>query len=320
MLKYLTFDEADRYAVGVGCGELYVTSQTNTFTTKFGGAPVTYDFEMSCLPYDKATDRQLERTVNEMLEFTKKGGIIGATDHWLTPTIKLSDSTQSGANNSREKLTRTQYYQVMTPGNQLYDNFREELAISAAFFQRLKDVGIPVIFRPMHEANGGWFWWGVGSSKGITGADVAALYRYVHDYFVKEKGLDNIIWCYCTGLAGNSSERYTWWPGDEYVDIATTDWYLVYGDYEGYYNDAQNLVGGIPFALSEYGGDGNYPVNEHYISETLGYLDARIAKGAKCAYVGLYFNFEDIPDEYAPLTDKCITLDMMPSLWQKIIK
>ena len=318
MLKYLTFDEEDRYAIGVGCGSLYVSRQTSIFEKKTGGAPVTYDFEMSCLPYN-VSERQLERTVSEMVEFTQKGGIICATNHWLTPSVKLADSTQQGANNSRNKLTRTQFYQVMTPGNQIYENFREELAIGANFFKKLEAVGIPVVYRPMHEANGAWFWWGIGSNDGITGQDVAALYRYVHDYYVKEQGLTNIIWCFCTGLAGNHSERYNWWPGNEYVDISTTDWYLPHGDYEGYYNAAQDLAEGIPYGMSEYGWDGTGNASEIPVAESLSYLEKRMKDfGAKCAYVGLYFDFGDNQD--ASLTDKCITLDMMPALWQKLGK
>ena len=206
MLKYLTFDEADRYAVGVGCGTKNVSRQISTFEKTAGGAPVTFDFEMSCLPYS-VDERQLNRIVTEMVQFTQKGGIICATNHWLTPTTKLADSTQQGANNSRQRLTRAQYLQVVTPGNQIYENFREELAYGAEFFKKLEDAGVPVVYRPMHEANGAWFWWGVGGNDGITGADVAALYRYVHDYYVKEKGLSNIIWCFCTALAGNHSEK-----------------------------------------------------------------------------------------------------------------
>lgn len=327
MLKYLTFDEAERYAIGVGCGSLYVSRQTSTFEKKTGGAPVTYDFEMSVLPYN-VTERQLERTVSEMVEFTQKGGIICATNHWLTPSVKLADSTQQGANNSRNKLTRAEFYQVMKPGNQIYENFREELAIGANFFKKLEAVGIPVVYRPMHEANGAWFWWGIGSNDGITGEDVAALYRYVHDYYVKEQGLTNIIWCFCTGLAGNAGERYNWWPGNEYVDISTTDWYLgrvvgnpleSYGDCEGYYNAAQDLVDGLPYGMSEYGWDGSGNASEIPVAETLGFLERRMKNtGAKCAYVGLYFDFGDNQD--ASLTDKCITLDMMPALWQKLGK
>ena len=354
MLKYLTFDEADRYAVGVGCGTKNVSRQISTA----GGAPVTFDFEMSCLPYS-VDERQLNRIVTEMVQFTQKGGIICATNHWLTPTTKLADSTQQGANNSRQRLTRAQYLQVVTPGNQIYENFREELAYGAEFFKKLEDAGVPVVYRPMHEANGAWFWWGVGGNDGITGADVAALYRYVHDYYVKEKGLSNIIWCFCTALAGNHSEKYSWWSEGNYIDIASTDWYLYYGDYEGYYNGAQSLADGMPFAMSEFGWDGNgwnstnnatwnknipdvlnrigwnSEIADKYaklgwdikklnacqtpLQVTLSYLEDRMERcGAKCAYVGLYFDFDD--NQITTLSDKCITLSMMPEIWKKVIK
>lgn len=358
MLKYLTFDEADRYAVGVGCGTKNVSRQISTFEKTAGGAPVTFDFEMSCLPYS-VDERQLNRIVTEMVQFTQKGGIICATNHWLTPTTKLADSTQQGANNSRQRLTRAQYLQVVTPGNQIYENFREELAYGAEFFKKLEDAGVPVVYRPMHESNGAWFWWGVGGNDGITGADVAALYRYVHDYYVKEKGLSNIIWCFCTALAGNHSEKYSWWSEGKYIDIASTDWYLYYGDYEGYYNGAQSLADGMPFAMSEFGWDGNgwnstnnatwnknipdvlnrigwnSEIADKYkklgwdikklnacqtpLQVTLSYLEDRMERcGAKCAYVGLYFDFDD--NQITTLSDKCITLSMMPEIWKKVIK
>lgn len=90
-----------------------------------------------------------------------------------------------------------------------------DLANLAAYLKLLKDAGIPVLWRPLHEAAGGWFWWG-------TDADAfKALWKYMFNY-LKAEGIDNLIWVW-TSQTGDDN----WYPGDAYVDIVGRD---LYGD------------------------------------------------------------------------------------------
>lgn len=89
-----------------------------------------------------------------------------------------------------------------------------DLAKLADYLKLLQDENIPVLFRPLHEASGGWFWWGAGTAE-----DYKALWKYVFDY-MGAAGVHNLIWVW-TSCLGDAD----WYPGDDYVDIIAYDWY-----------------------------------------------------------------------------------------------
>lgn len=91
--------------------------------------------------------------------------------------------------------------------------FTEDLKNAAAYLKLLRDADIPVLWRPFHEAAGGWFWWGKDA------ASFKSLWIAMFNYF-KTEGLDNLIWVWTT--EGNDSD---WYPGDQYVDIVGRDIY-----------------------------------------------------------------------------------------------
>jgi mannan endo-1,4-beta-mannosidase len=83
----------------------------------------------------------------------------------------------------------------------------------AALFQILKDKDIPILWRPLHEASGRWFWWGAGGPEPYI-----ALWEYMYDYFTYVKGLNNLIWVW----NGDNGE---WLPDPATVDIVGRDLY-----------------------------------------------------------------------------------------------
>ena len=91
--------------------------------------------------------------------------------------------------------------------------FTEDLKNAAAYLKLLRDADIPVLWRPFHEAAGGWFWWGKDA------ASFKSLWIAMFNYF-KTEGLDNLIWVWTT--EGNDAD---WYPGDQYVDIVGRDVY-----------------------------------------------------------------------------------------------
>ena len=91
--------------------------------------------------------------------------------------------------------------------------FTEDLKNIAAYLKLLRDADIPVLWRPFHEAAGGWFWWGKDA------ASFKSLWIAMFNYF-KTEGLDNLIWVWTT--EGDDAD---WYPGDQYVDIVGRDVY-----------------------------------------------------------------------------------------------
>ena len=112
------------------------------------------------------------------------------------------------------------------PGRDLNAKYRRYLDLIAEFASSCVDVEgekIPMIFRPFHEDNGNWFWWG---REFLPDEDYVALFRYTVDYLIGDKGVDNFAVAYSPNGAISSSEEYlSRYPGDEYVDILGLDLY-----------------------------------------------------------------------------------------------
>ena len=115
----------------------------------------------------------------------------------------------------------------------------------AAELQRLEDAGVPVLWRPLHEASGGWFWWGAHGP-----GPYQQLWRLLYDRLVNHHGLHNLIWVW-------NGQDADWYPGDAYVDIVAEDIYdtpLDYDPQEQPYLDATTYAGMTKLvALSETG-------------------------------------------------------------------
>ncbi|MFE9850213.1 glycosyl hydrolase [Streptomyces sp. NPDC005576] len=137
---------------------------------------------------------------------------------------------------------------VLTPGTAEYTSFLQRLDNAAGQLQQLQAAGVPVIWRPFHEAGGTWFWW---SKEG--GSQYQRLWRFAYTYLTQTKGLHNLIWL----MPYNGSPDPSFYPGKAYVDIAGADTYAPNGDYApltSLYASVKNIVGStMPIALHENG-------------------------------------------------------------------
>ena len=143
--------------------------------------------------------------------FWENGGIVTFCWHWNAPTKYITgqwysafytDSTNINLKKIMDGEDKEGYDLLMAD----IDAIAEQLLI-------LKEAKVPVLFRPLHEASGGWFWWGASGPEAYK-----ELYRLLYDRLTNEYGLDNLIWVW----NGQDAE---WYPGDEYVDIIGEDIY-----------------------------------------------------------------------------------------------
>ncbi len=95
--------------------------------------------------------------------------------------------------------------------NRLYRHKLEGVAQLLLYYQ---EQGIPIIWRPLHEASGGWFWWGTEDAEAYR-----RLYIYMYDYF-QQAGIHNLLWVWTSEIGDDD-----WYPGDDYVDIIARDGY-----------------------------------------------------------------------------------------------
>jgi mannan endo-1,4-beta-mannosidase len=111
------------------------------------------------------------------------------------------------------------------PGGHYNQQFNQQLDLLAKFFLGLKDKDgnpVPFIFRPWHEMDGSWFWWG---SKACTPEELKALFRYTISY-LHQKGVGKMVVAYSPDRNFNTEQEYLqWYPGDDIVDILGVDNY-----------------------------------------------------------------------------------------------
>ena len=111
----------------------------------------------------------------------------------------------------------------LLPGCDLNGVYREFLDMTADFFLRLQKENICVLFRPFHECDGDWFWWG---SATCNAGLLKNLYRYTEEYLRDQKGVHNLIYVFSPGTNFDDEAGYEMrYPGDEYVDIVGFDMY-----------------------------------------------------------------------------------------------
>ena len=155
--------------------------------------------------------------LDEIIIQHSEGALITLTYHQASPVIGEPCDFKDGV---QSKLTPEQYKELLTPGTKIYETWRGMIDKLAGMFSELQKRKIPVIFRPYHEMNGGWFWW-----SGTPGDSCCIkLYRQLFDYLTVKKGLTNIIWVWSPSSQKNNLMK-DYYPGDKYVDIVGFDIY-----------------------------------------------------------------------------------------------
>ncbi len=122
----------------------------------------------------------------------------------------------SGSGYQESKDENPDFSKLLTEGTDEYNSMMKSWDNAARALAELRDAGIPVLWRPFHEFDGGWFWWGKGGKDNFI-----KLWQLMHDKFTNEYGLNNLIWV--LGYSGEVKDG--WYPGDEYVDIIGSDTY-----------------------------------------------------------------------------------------------
>ena len=166
--------------------------------------------------FDISGDYTLVITEDILKSLQEGGLIIGGHDYTAVAVYLESNGTALDPNKDYAFYKAdTEFDAANATVEGTWENkvFTEDLKNAAAYLKLLRDADIPVLWRPFHEAAGGWFWWGKDA------ASFKSLWIAMFNYF-KTEGLDNLIWVWTT--EGNDAD---WYPGDQYVDIVGRDVY-----------------------------------------------------------------------------------------------
>ena len=185
------------------------------------------------------TKESLEHFANLSIEAAKQGSLITVSTHFPNFSskniIKLSDGTYDFSKCGFSDCGDfTGSAKDILPGGQYNDRFLAYIDMIAEYAHRLQEHNIPVIFRPFHENNGSWFWWG---GEHMSEQDSIKLYQYLVEQ-LQERNVHNFLYVYSPNGPFNSEKDYmARYPGDKYVDILAIDSYDFYYDYPATYSD-----------------------------------------------------------------------------------
>ncbi len=181
--------------------------------------------------------RENEGTLQQAYEWAERGGLLTFTWHWYSPIGGVDKAFYA-------KNTDFDAAKVLEEGTPERAAFYHDMDVMAELLQGFADKHIPILWRPFHEAEGQWFWWGV------KGMDVARnLYRLMFEYYTKEKHLDNLIWVW-------NNPRPEGYVGDEYCDIVTADYYPPAHQHTSMKKELdtlKNVTSDKPYAIGEIG-------------------------------------------------------------------
>lgn len=174
-------------------------------------------------------------------EWWNNNGIVGLMWHWRDPLTKSGAFYTADTNFDVSKVN-----DVNSPE---YKAMIADIDLIAGYLKEFKTAGIPVIWRPLHEASGKWFWWGAKGAEPCK-----ALWRLMFDRMVNYHGLNNLIWVWTSDVA---ADAMNWYPGDEYVDVIGMDIYPGENQHGSQYisfNKVKEIFGGKKIiTLSECG-------------------------------------------------------------------
>lgn len=153
-------------------------------------------------------------------------GIIN-TFSWHLREPNNEDSFYASDMTSEQKTTA---FKSILPGGANHEWYKKKLDKIASIFLNLKGTKgelIPIIFRPFHEFDGSWFWWGANF---CTSDEYKTAYQFTVDYLKNTKGVHNVLYAFSPDNSYSTADTYlSRYPGDAYVDVLGMD---NYGDFD----------------------------------------------------------------------------------------
>lgn len=131
--------------------------------------------------------------IDNAIKWSKEsGGLCTFTWHWNVP--KDIDNPAGGYAFYTEEITNFSQINAVTPGTKEYETVIHDIDLIATKIQRMESEGVTILFRPLHEASGSWFWWGLQGRDSATNEVFQKLWYMLYDRLENYHKLTNIIW------------------------------------------------------------------------------------------------------------------------------
>ena len=148
-------------------------------------------------------------------ELWNAGGIPTFSWHWRDPNQNGDSFNTSETSFDLTKAFSNSSYTQWNTNSTEYKNMIKDIDIIAGYLEELQCAGVTILWRPIHEASGKWFWWGAKGAEPYK-----QLYKLLFDRLVNYHQIHNLIWVW-----NSDGTDADWYPGDEYVDVVGRDFY-----------------------------------------------------------------------------------------------
>lgn len=212
------------------------------------------DYSPSRITFGADPKDAVERT----LEMAERGHIVSLLWHWNAPADLINKAEHVNERGETVQAmwwsgfyTRATTFDVekalADEGSEAYRLILRDIDAIAEQLRKAADAGVPVLWRPLHEADGRWFWWGAKGPEPFK-----QLWRLMFDRLTRHHGLHNLLWVW-------TGDDPDWYPGDAYVDVIGVDaypddpgdaltarWDALLAQYDGRKLIALTEFGGVP--------------------------------------------------------------------------
>ncbi|KAF1361117.1 mannan endo-1,4-beta-mannosidase-like protein [Lizonia empirigonia] len=207
---------------------------TTPVTSNVGKTPAILGVDLLDYTESRMSHGASSTDVDKAIAFNKNGGIVTFCWHWGAP-VGLYDTAEHpwyfGFYTDATDFNIATALKDTTNAN--YTLLIKDIDTIAVQLKKLQDNDVPVLFRPLHEAEGKWFWWGAQGPE-----PAKKLYKILFDRLTKVHKLQNLVWVW-------NSVFKDWYPGNSYVDLVSADTYAEgdHGPISATYNNLLTLTG-----------------------------------------------------------------------------
>lgn len=210
LYSYLCDMYGDYIISGQYCSGMYGLENVAVYNTT-GHYPAILGLDFMDYTPSRVDRGTVGTATDSAIGYWNQGGIVTFCWHWNAPEKFLLDPWYSGFYTEYSTIDLAKI--MNGEDEEGYNLLMKDIDAIAAQLKILQDNDVPVLWRPLHEASGGWFWWGASGPDAYK-----ELYILLYNKLTNEYKLNNLIWVW------NGQDK-SWYPGDEYVDIIGWDIY-----------------------------------------------------------------------------------------------
>lgn len=207
---------------------------------------------------------QYQGVANAAIQRAAAGDIISLMWHMPRPDF---DIATAGWGEVQTGITDTMANNMITPGTTEYNQMISRIDAVAPYLKQLRDAGVTVLWRPYHEMNYGFFWWGGRPDF------VKSLWWIMYDRYTNYHGLNNLLWVWNVNTVYDGSEQAAfnlYYPGSSYVDVISVDRYSS-GPTDYSATEYNTLVSVDNTKVAALGENGNIPDPDYLLGNGINY-------------------------------------------------